>query len=73
MIAGASLQSFCQQQCSQCVAAAYDDGQCPSEDSALPDVCRRGLQFNEMVKNLVDKCANMYFNDNSSLDRAQGC
>jgi hypothetical protein len=73
MFAGQSLQSFCQKQCSQCVAAAYDATQCPSGSSPLPQVCKSGLQFNAMISNLVDKCANMYFNDNTSLDRTLGC
>lgn len=73
MLAGASLQSFCKQECSKCVAAAYNPNTCPSADSPLPTACSQGLQFNSMVKGLVNFCANMYFNDNTSLSRAQGC
>lgn len=72
-LAGASLQAYCRQQCSNCVAAAADQSQCPSPDSPLPTACSQGLQFNAMVKGLVDKCAGMYFAEPGSVARVQGC
>lgn len=73
MLAVQSLQRYCQQECSKCVAAAQDPNLCPAGDSPLPQICAQGLRYNAMISGLVDKCANMYFNDNSSLDRALGC
>lgn len=71
ILAAASLQSYCRTQCNQCVAAAYDASLCPSADSPLPTACSQGLQFNSMVKTLVDKCAGMYFAEPGSLVRTQ--
>lgn len=73
VLAVESLQRYCQQECSKCVASATDPMQCPDGDSPLPQVCKQGLQYNAMISGLVDKCANMYFGDSTSLDRAVGC
>jgi hypothetical protein len=72
VLASNSLQSFCKTECSKCVAAAYDSNLCPSASSPLPPACSQGLQFNAMVKGLVDKCAGMYFAEPGSLSRT-GC
>jgi hypothetical protein len=72
VMAASSLQSFCRQECSKCVAAAADTNLCPSPDSPLPTACSQGLQFNTMVSSLVNKCAGMYFAEPGSLSRT-GC
>lgn len=70
MFAGTALQQLCNTKCAQCVAEA---SQCVSPSDPLPGTCKEGLQFNEMVKELVDKCFNMYTTDPSSVSTAVGC
>lgn len=70
-----AIRNFCIQQCKQCVAAANDPKQCPKDagSKAMPDVCARGLQFNGIIKGLVNKCADMYQRDSSTLRKVPGC
>ena len=68
-----SIQNFCKQQCLKCVTAANDSKQCPKAESALPDICSKGLAFNAQVKDVMNKCANMYMKDPAALRKVPGC
>jgi hypothetical protein len=69
----AAIQGFCKQQCSKCVAAANDKGQCPNANAGLPSACTQGLAFNAQVKSVMNKCADMYMKDPSALRKVPGC
>lgn len=69
----AAIQGFCKQQCSKCVAAANDKGQCPNANAGLPTACTQGLAFNAQVKSVMNKCADMYMKDPSALRKVPGC
>jgi hypothetical protein len=68
-----TIQTYCKQQCSKCVAAANDKKQCPNSNSALPAACSQGLAFNAQVKSVMNKCADMYMKDPSALRKVPGC
>jgi hypothetical protein len=63
-----AIQKYCREQCQKCA----DEGKkCAKADSALPEVCSKGLQFSPAVSGLVNKCIAMYQNDPKVLSQAK--